>query len=135
MRIGRGFSTKASRFAFSTGGLPPKTLPHALMRGGELERDGRRKQVDPGEGISGMINKIFSAIASGSRNLFRNWRVLIILLVLYLAMLGAVYWFIATREATLAQLLLSLLLAVAAPVLFLVIQTIAARHRDSDSRA
>jgi len=105
------------------------------MRGGEFERDGRRKQVDPGEGISGMINKIFSAIASGSRNLFRNWRILIILLVLYLATLGAVYWFIATREATVAQLLLSLLLAVAAPVLFLVIQTIAARHRDSDSRA
>jgi hypothetical protein len=82
-----------------------------------------------------MINKIFSAIASGSRNLFRNWRVLIILLVLYLAMLGAVYWFFATREATIAQLLLSLLLAIAAPVLFLVIQTIVARYRDPDARA
>src|SRR5262249_6919778 len=47
-----------------------------------------------------------------------------------LAMLGAVYWFIATREATIAQLLLSLLLVIAAPVLFFVIQTMAARYRD-----
>jgi hypothetical protein len=77
-----------------------------------------------------MIKRILHAVSSGSRKLVRNWRALLILFVLYLAMLGAIYWFIATREATIAQLLLSLLLAIAAPVLFFVIQTMAARLRD-----
>src|SRR2546425_796831 len=82
-----------------------------------------------------MIKRILQAIASGSRDLVRNWRALAILFVLYLAMLGAIYWFIATREATIAQLLLSLLLVIAAPVLFFVIQTMAARHRDRGEHA
>jgi hypothetical protein len=77
-----------------------------------------------------MIKRILQAITSGWRDLVRNWRAQIILFVLYLALLGAIYWFIATREATIAQLFLSLLLAIAAPVLFLVIQTMAARLRD-----
>ncbi|HJZ69275.1 MAG TPA: hypothetical protein VKF81_14220 [Blastocatellia bacterium] len=77
-----------------------------------------------------MTKKISFAITSSLRKLRHGWRTLIILFVLYLAMLGAVYWFIATREATIAQLLLSLLLVIAAPVLFFVIQTMAARYRD-----
>jgi len=57
------------------------------------------------------------------------------MIALYLAMLGAIYSFIATREATIGQLLLSFLLAILAPVLFLIIQTMAARYHDDDSRA
>lgn len=82
-----------------------------------------------------MIKRICRALISSSRDLLHNWRALIVLFVLYLAMFGAAYQFLQTREATTAQLLVSLLLALAVPVLFLVIQTIAVRYRDPDSRA
>ena len=74
------------------------------------------------------MKRIFHALASATRELFRGWGVLLVLLALYLAMLGAVYWFFVTREATVGQLILSLVLALAAPVLFLIIQTMAARY-------
>jgi magnesium-transporting ATPase (P-type) len=77
-----------------------------------------------------MIKRMFHALASAARELFCRWRVLIILFVLYLAMLGAVYQFFVTREATVGQLLLSSLLALAVPVLFLVIQTMSARYNQ-----
>ncbi|MEK6286244.1 MAG: hypothetical protein AABO57_10925 [Acidobacteriota bacterium] len=82
-----------------------------------------------------MIKRIFHAITSALRELFRRWGALLILLALYLAMLGAIYLFFVTREATVGQLLLSLLLALAAPVLFLVIQTMAARYNQGSTRA
>jgi hypothetical protein len=81
------------------------------------------------------MKRIFHALASAARLLLRDWRALIILFVLYLAMLGAVYLFFVTREATLGQLILSLLLALAAPVLFLIIQTMAARYGSQGEHA
>lgn len=82
-----------------------------------------------------MIKRILHAFTSASRELFRRWGALLILWVLYLGMLGAIYLFFVTREATVGQLLLSLLLALAAPVLFLIIQTMAARYTAGDGRA
>lgn len=81
-----------------------------------------------------MIKRIFYAFASSSRALLHNWRVLIILFVLYLAMLGAGYQFFVTRDATVGQLFLSSLLALAVPVLFLVIQTMAARYNQENQQ-
>ena len=81
------------------------------------------------------MKKIFDALALSSRELFRRWGALLILFALYVAMLGAIYMFFVTREATIGQLILSLLLALAAPVLFLVIQTMAARYSTGDGRA
>jgi hypothetical protein len=77
-----------------------------------------------------MLKRIFHAFTSAARELFRRWGALLILLVLYLAMLGAIYQFFVTREATVGQLFLSVLFALAAPVLFLVIQTMAARYNQ-----
>ena len=77
-----------------------------------------------------MIKRILYTIASSSRQLLHNWGAQLIMLVLYLAMLGAGYQFFVTREATIGQLLLSSLLALAVPVLFLVIQTMAARYNQ-----
>jgi hypothetical protein len=79
-----------------------------------------------------MIKRIFDALASSSRRLFHNTRVLVVLFVFYLAMIGATYQFFVTREATAGQLLLSGLLALAVPVLFFVIQTLAARSHQQD---
>jgi hypothetical protein len=80
-----------------------------------------------------MIKRIVHAFASALRQLFRRWGVLLIMITIYLAMLGATYLFFVTREATVGQLLLSFLLAISAPVLFLIIQTMAARYSDDDN--
>lgn len=82
-----------------------------------------------------MLRRIFHSLASAVRLLLRDWRALIVLFVLYLAMLGAIYLFFVTREATVGQLILSLLLALAAPVLFLIIQTMAARYGSQGEHA
>lgn len=82
-----------------------------------------------------MIKRIFHSFTSAARELFRRWGALLILLVLYLAMLGAIYQFFVTREATVGQLILSLLLALAAPVLFLIVQTMASRYNQGSQRA
>lgn len=81
-----------------------------------------------------MIERIFHALASSSRRLFHNWRVLVVLFVFYLAMIGATYQFFVTREATAGQLFLSAVLAMAVPVLFLTIQTIAARYGEKNQQ-
>ncbi|HLG17862.1 MAG TPA: hypothetical protein VJH03_25700 [Blastocatellia bacterium] len=81
-----------------------------------------------------MIKNTFVAIATSARALLRNWRVLIVLILVYTLVLGAVYLFFATREATVGQLIETLLVALAAPVLFFVIQTIAIRYRRPDQR-
>lgn len=81
-----------------------------------------------------MIKRIFNALASSSRRLSHNSRVLVVLFVLYLAMIGATYQFFVTREATASQLFLSALLALAVPVLFLTIQTIAARYSQENQQ-
>ncbi len=67
--------------------------------------------------------------------LFGRWWALSILFVVYLVMLGAIYLFFVTREEPIGQWLLSLLLAIAAPVLFLIIQTMAARYNEGSERA
>jgi hypothetical protein len=79
-----------------------------------------------------MIKDVFSAIASAARSLSQSWRVLLILLVLYLAMLGSVYLFFATREATVGQLLYTLGLGILALVLWLVIQAMAVSYAGED---
>jgi hypothetical protein len=81
-----------------------------------------------------MIKRIFHPLTSAARELFRRWGTLLILTVLYLVMLGAIYLFFVTREATIGQLILSFLLALAAPILFLVIQTMASRYSHANSR-
>jgi hypothetical protein len=78
------------------------------------------------------MKKLIRSLSSALRELFRLWGALLIMLVLYLAMLGATYWFFVTREATVGQLVLSLLLALAAPLLFLVIQTMSARYNSGN---
>ena len=81
------------------------------------------------------MKRALYAFTSALRELFRRWGVLLILVVLYFAMLGAIYWFFVTREATVGQLILSLLLALAAPILLLIIQTMAARYNQGSMRA
>jgi len=79
------------------------------------------------------MKRTLQRLPAASRELFRRWGELLTMIALYLAMLGAIYLFFITREATIGQLLLSFLLAIAAPVLFLIIQTMAARYQDDSN--
>lgn len=79
-----------------------------------------------------MIKQAFEAMGTAARNLFQSWRVLLVMLALYLAVLGSVYLFFSTREATVAQLLLTLALGILAPVIKLVIQMMAIRYESED---
>lgn len=68
------------------------------------------------------------ATARAARMLFGNWRVLLLLLLLYGALIASLYFFIAVREASVWQVLATFLLAIIAPVLFFIIQTIGVRY-------
>jgi hypothetical protein len=62
------------------------------------------------------------AMFSAARLLFKSRRALALILGAYAGLLTAVYLFVSTREATIPQLILTLAVVVAAPVLFFVLQ-------------
>lgn len=69
-----------------------------------------------------MAKDIFHSIAAAGRRLFANWAALFISLSMYLALLGAIYLFFTTGEATVTQVALNLILPIAAVALFFLIQ-------------
>lgn len=69
-----------------------------------------------------MIKDVSHSIAAAARRLFVNWAVLLISLLMYSALLGALYLFFTIREATATQVALNLLLPIAALTLFFLIQ-------------
>jgi hypothetical protein len=69
-----------------------------------------------------MIKDVFHSIGSAARKLFANWGALLISLLLYAALLGAVYLFFTIREATNLQVALNVVLPMAAIALFFLIQ-------------
>ena len=79
-----------------------------------------------------MIKDVLNALASATRRLFRSWRALLMMLALYLAMIGSLYLFFSTREATIWQLLVTFALGIIAPVLWFVIQGMAVRYAAED---
>ena len=79
-----------------------------------------------------MIKDVFNGLATATRKLFSSWRTLLIFLALYLAMIGSVYLFFSTREATVAQLLATFALGIVALLLWLVIQGMAVRYASED---
>ena len=69
-----------------------------------------------------MIKDSLKAIGNSALGLFRNPLGLLLLCALYLALLACLYVFFATGVATVWQLVLSALTALAAPLLFFVLQ-------------
>jgi len=63
---------------------------------------------------------MFSAV----RLLVKSRRVLLVLLLSWAGLLTAVYLFASTREATISQLLLTLVVVIAAPALFFMLQAV-----------
>lgn len=74
------------------------------------------------------------AMGGAARRLFGNWRALLILLFLYAALIASLYFFIAVREASVWQVLATFLLALIAPAIFFIIQTIGVRYVEDDVR-
>jgi hypothetical protein len=75
-----------------------------------------------------MIKNIFQSISESTRSLIKNRGALAIFVGLYALLLGALYGFIATREATIAQVLLTLLFAAASPLIFFMLQAAIINH-------
>ena len=69
-----------------------------------------------------MVKDVLHSIAAAARRLFANWAALLISFSMYSALLGAIYYFIAIREATATQVALNLILPIAAVALFFLIQ-------------
>lgn len=73
-----------------------------------------------------MIKEALAALGDSARDLFRNWRVLLPLALLYALLLASVYFFFRTGVADAWQLVVTAVTALAAPVLLLLLQAAAA---------
>ena len=71
-----------------------------------------------------MINTAFKTILLTIRALIKNRGSLSVFAALYALLLATLYGFIATREATIGQILLTLLFAAASPVVFFLLQAV-----------
>jgi hypothetical protein len=80
-----------------------------------------------------MIKDSFNAIGDAARDLFRNWGGLALINALYLALLVSAYLFFSTGVANAWQLTLSALTALAAPLLFFVLQSAVANFAQGDA--
>ena len=80
-----------------------------------------------------MYRKSLGAMFSAVRLLFKRWRVLLMLLVAWAGLLTAIYLFASTREATIFQLLLTLVVVMAAGALFFGLQAVSVTYADGSS--
>lgn len=69
-----------------------------------------------------MLTETFRAIATATRKVFNDWRSMLLLAVVYASLLGALYFFVVVREASLVQVTLTFALAIIAPLLFFLLQ-------------
>ena len=77
-----------------------------------------------------MYSKSITAIISAVRTLFSNRRSLLLIIAVYTGLLAAIYLFVSTREATISQLLLTLITVIVAPALFFVLQAAIVNSHD-----
>jgi hypothetical protein len=80
-----------------------------------------------------MLTETFHSIVHAARKVFGNWQALLLLAVVYAALLASLYFFVAVREASLAQVSLTFALAIAAPLLFFALQSMVASQAEETS--
>ncbi len=73
-----------------------------------------------------MIKEALAALGDSARDLFRNWRVLLLLALLYALLLASVYFFFQTGVANAWQLVVTAVTALAAPLLLLLLEAASA---------
>jgi hypothetical protein len=69
-----------------------------------------------------MIKEALAALGNSARDLFRNWRGLLLLALVYAALLASLYYFFAVGVANAWQLAVSAATALAAPLLWLLLE-------------
>jgi hypothetical protein len=79
-----------------------------------------------------LMKSVLEAFGKASSRFFRNWRALITFIVLYAALILALYEFFATREATVLQVIFTFLLPVIAVVLFFILQAMGVQYMRDD---
>ncbi|MDQ2937320.1 MAG: hypothetical protein M3R67_07405 [Acidobacteriota bacterium] len=80
-----------------------------------------------------MLAETFHSIAAAARNVFTNWRTMLLVAIVYASLLAALYFFVAVKEASIAQVILTFVLAIAAPILFFVLQAMVANDSGEPS--
>jgi hypothetical protein len=80
-----------------------------------------------------MLTETFHSIISAARKVFTNWRAMLLLAIVYASLLAALYFFVAVREASIGQVILTFALAIAAPLLFFVLQSMVAGQTDGET--
>ena len=78
-----------------------------------------------------MITEPFHSLAHASRQLLRNWRVLFLLMTIYAALLATLYLFVAIKEATAGQVVMTLGCTILAPCFFFLLQTASALQTNT----
>jgi hypothetical protein len=73
-----------------------------------------------------MLTESFQTIVAAARQSLKNWRSMILLAALYASLLATLYFFVTVREASADQVVLTLLLAMLAPILLFVLLTASA---------
>ncbi|HEX3282318.1 MAG TPA: hypothetical protein VHR36_13870 [Pyrinomonadaceae bacterium] len=73
-----------------------------------------------------MLTETFSSLTTAVRRVFANWRALLLVAFVYVLLLVALYFFVAVREASVAQVVLTFALALLAPILFFMLQAMIA---------
>jgi hypothetical protein len=82
-----------------------------------------------------MLKNVIGSIGAAAHRLVSNWRASLIFLVLYLAMLLAVYMFLVTGVATVGELVILGVTVAIAPVIFFVIQAMGIGYMADESGA
>ncbi len=73
-----------------------------------------------------MLTETFQSIGAAAHRVIKDWRSMALLAIVYASFLGALYFFLLVREASLVQVVLTFALAVVAPILFFVLQAMIA---------
>lgn len=83
-----------------------------------------------------MLTETLHSIAAATRTVFKSWRSMLLIAVVYAGLLATLYSFIAVREASVAQVVITFALAIAAPLLFFILQSmIMSGVANNDERA
>ena len=59
-----------------------------------------------------MLTETFHSIITAARKVFTNWRAMLLLAIVYASLLAALYFFVAVREASIGQVILTFGLAI-----------------------
>ena len=73
-----------------------------------------------------MLTETFRSIAQAARAVFRNWKAMLLIAIVYAALLAVVYFFVIVKEATFLQVTLTFASAIVAPFLFFLLQAMIA---------